>query len=90
METTPGPPEQEKYCINILCPRRIKMHYVTRRSYRMQKHMFIIMCPDALFVKSIPVPPEHEKEYMDVLWPTYTGMHYVTHRSHRMMETREG
>jgi hypothetical protein len=29
------------------------MHYVTRRSHRMQKHKFGVMCPDALFVESI-------------------------------------
>jgi hypothetical protein len=37
------------------------MHYVTHRSHRMQKHMFGIMCANALFVESIPVLPEHEK-----------------------------
>jgi hypothetical protein len=36
------------------------MHYVPRRSYRMQKHKFAIMCPSVLFVEPIPVPPEHE------------------------------
>jgi hypothetical protein len=34
------------------------MHYVTRRSHRMQKQKFSVMCPNTLFVKSIPVPPE--------------------------------
>jgi hypothetical protein len=37
------------------------MHYVTRRSYRMQKQKFDVMCPDALFDESVPVPTEHEK-----------------------------
>jgi hypothetical protein len=61
METTLGPPEQEKWCIDISLPGRTEMHYMTCRSHRMQKHKFGIKCLDPLFVKSIPVPPEHEK-----------------------------
>jgi hypothetical protein len=61
MGTTSGPPEHEKYCVNILHHGRSGMHYVTRRSYQMQKHNFIITCPDVLFIESVPVPPEHEK-----------------------------
>jgi hypothetical protein len=30
------------------------------RSYRMEKHMFGILCLDALSVESILVPPKHE------------------------------
>jgi hypothetical protein len=37
------------------------MHYVTRRSHRMQKHKFSTMCPDALVVEFVLVPHEHEK-----------------------------
>jgi hypothetical protein len=37
------------------------MPYMTRRSDQMQKHMFGVMCPDALVVESVPVPPEHDK-----------------------------
>jgi hypothetical protein len=36
------------------------MHYVTRRSYRMQKHKFGVTYPDANFVESVAIPPEHE------------------------------
>jgi hypothetical protein len=42
------------------------MHYVTRRSRWMQKHKFSILCPGALFVKSVPVHPKHEKWCVDV------------------------
>jgi hypothetical protein len=37
------------------------MHYVTRRSHRMQKQKFGVTCPNAIFVDSVPVRPEHEK-----------------------------
>jgi hypothetical protein len=37
------------------------MHYVTRRSHRMQKYKFGVMCPGALFVDTVLVPPEDEK-----------------------------
>jgi hypothetical protein len=60
------------------------MHYVARRSHRMQKHKFDITCPDALSVKSILVPPEHERYWVDVSWPT--GMHYMTHRSKQIQK----
>jgi hypothetical protein len=43
-----------------------QMHYVTRRSHRMQKHKFDVTLLDALYVNSIPVPPEHEKQRVDV------------------------
>jgi hypothetical protein len=62
------------------------MHYVTRRSHWVQKHMFSITCPDALFVESVPVPPEHVKYYVDVSRPILTGIHYVTSRSYRMQK----
>jgi hypothetical protein len=37
------------------------MHYMTHKSHRMEKHKFGVMCPGALFVKSILVTLEHEK-----------------------------
>jgi hypothetical protein len=37
METAPGPPEHEKECVDFLNPERTEMHYVTRKSYQMQK-----------------------------------------------------
>jgi hypothetical protein len=55
------PPENEKLCIDVLCPGRNGMHYVTRRSHQMQKHKFSVMCPEALFVEFVLVPPEHKK-----------------------------
>jgi hypothetical protein len=63
------------------------MRYVTHRSYRMPKHKFGVMCPDALFVKSVPAPPKHEKVCFGVWRPRLTGMHHVTCRSHRMQNT---
>jgi hypothetical protein len=62
------------------------MHYVTRSSHWMEKHMCSIMCHGTLFVLCIPVAPEHEKYRVKVSWPRLTGMHYVTHISHRMQK----
>jgi hypothetical protein len=36
------------------------MHYVTRRSHRIQKHKFNISCSGVLVVECIPGPPDHE------------------------------
>jgi hypothetical protein len=58
---TPVPPKHKKWCVDILHPGCTGTHYLTHTSHRMQKHMFTVMCPDALFVESIPVPTEHEK-----------------------------
>jgi hypothetical protein len=55
------------------------MHYVTRRSHRMQKHKSGVTCPTGC-------PFEHEKECIDILRTGCTGMHYVTNRSHRMQQ----
>jgi hypothetical protein len=66
------------------------MHYETCRSHQMQKHKFIVTCPNALFVKSVLVPPEHEKYCIDLLGPRRTRMHYVTHRSHWMQKHKFG
>jgi hypothetical protein len=82
METAPGPPENEKSCVDISCPRCTEMPYVTRGSHRMQKHKFVVTCPDAHFVQSVTVPPEHDKYCVDVSWLRCTGMHYMTRRSH--------
>jgi hypothetical protein len=69
VETAPGPPELEKWCIIILRPRCIGMHYVTHRSHRMHKYKIGVSCPSTLFVESGPVPPEHEKWWVDVSHP---------------------
>jgi hypothetical protein len=71
METTPGPPEHAKYCVDVLGPLEhekvcvnishrgcTRMHYVTHKSQRMYKHRFSVMCPDALSVESVPLRPE--------------------------------
>jgi hypothetical protein len=51
LESTLGPPEHKKLCVDISLPRCIGMHYMTHKSYRMQKHRFSITCPCALFVE---------------------------------------
>jgi hypothetical protein len=61
METAPGPPEHEKWCVDVLHPGCTRMHYVAHISHRMQKHKFGVTCLDLLFVESVPVPPEHDK-----------------------------
>jgi hypothetical protein len=43
--SVPVPPELEKYFIDVSRPRRIEMHYVTRRSHWMQKRKFVVTCP---------------------------------------------
>jgi hypothetical protein len=55
------PPEHEKQCFDVLRLGCIAMHYVTRRSHRIEKLKFGLRCPNAIFVKSVPIPPEHEK-----------------------------
>jgi hypothetical protein len=54
MKTAPGPPEHEKYSIDILWPKCTGMYYVTRRSHQMQKHKFGVTCPNTLFMKTTP------------------------------------
>jgi hypothetical protein len=54
MEITPGPPEQEKECLNISLPIRTGMHYVTRISHRMQKQKPSIPCLGTLFIETAP------------------------------------
>jgi hypothetical protein len=55
------PPEPEKWCVDISRPGCTEMHYVTRRSLRMQKHKFGATCHNTHFVESVLVPSEHEK-----------------------------
>jgi hypothetical protein len=61
LETTQDPPEHEKWCIDLSCPGRTRMHYVTGGYQQTQKHKFGVTCVGALFVESEPVWPEHEK-----------------------------
>jgi hypothetical protein len=56
----PGPPEHEKYYIDISFPRCSKTQYMTRISHCMQKHKFGVICLGALFVVSAPGPIENE------------------------------
>jgi hypothetical protein len=90
METALVPHEQDKQCIDVLCPGGSRMHYVTRRYHRIQKHKFGVKCPDALFVESEPVPAEQTKECVNVSRPVCTTMHYMTRRSHRMQKHKFG
>jgi hypothetical protein len=62
------------------------MHYVTRKSHRMQKHKFYITCPSALFMETILGPPKHEILCIDILCPGRIRMRYVTRRSHQMQK----
>jgi hypothetical protein len=48
VESTLGPPEYEKWCIDVSRHGHNGMHYMTRRSYQMKKYKFGIMCPEAL------------------------------------------
>jgi hypothetical protein len=62
------------------------MHYVTHRSHQMRKQKFGIMCPEALFVKSVLARPDLEKYCVDYSLSGRTEMHYLTRRSHRMQK----
>jgi hypothetical protein len=84
------PLEHEKECVQVSRIGHTGIHYVTRRSHRMQKHKFNITCPDALFVESASIPPEHEKYCVNVSRYEHTKMHYVTNRSHRMQKHKVG
>jgi hypothetical protein len=37
IETASGPPEHEKWCVDVSRPERSRMQYVTLRSHRMRK-----------------------------------------------------
>jgi hypothetical protein len=60
VKSVPVPPDYENYCVDISCPKRTGMHYVTHRSHQMQKHKFSVTCSGALFLESVPVPPDYE------------------------------
>jgi xanthine/CO dehydrogenase XdhC/CoxF family maturation factor len=77
-----------KKSVNVSSPGHTRMHYVTHRSHRMQKHKIGITCLGALSVIFVLVAAEHEKYYVNVLRPGHTGMHYVTHRSHQMQKQK--
>jgi hypothetical protein len=87
METTPGPPEHEKLCVDVSHPIPTEMDYVTRRSHRKEEHQFGVTCPDVLLVESTPVLRKYEKLLVDVSRPRRTEMHYVTSRSHECKNT---
>jgi hypothetical protein len=55
------PTEQEKQCIDVSRPGRIRMHYVTRRYHRIQKHKLGVTSAYAHFLETAPGPPEPEK-----------------------------
>jgi hypothetical protein len=52
-----GPPEHEKYFVDISCPERTGIHYMTRRSHQMQKHKFGVTCLSLLFMETAPGAP---------------------------------
>jgi hypothetical protein len=63
VESTPGPPEHEKGCIDVSCHGHLRIQHVTRRSHQMKEHKFNVTCPPPpLFVEYVPVPPEYEKQ----------------------------
>jgi hypothetical protein len=61
VESVLEPPGQEKLCIDVSCPGRTEMLYMTRISNWMQKQKFSETCPAALFMETAQGPPEHEK-----------------------------
>jgi hypothetical protein len=85
--TAPGPPVQEKWCVDVSRPGRTRMHYMTHRSHWMQNHKFRVTCPDALFVEFVPVSSE-PKRHVYVSQPGGTREHYVT-RSSPWMQTHK-
>jgi hypothetical protein len=67
MGPAPGPPENEKYCVDVSHPGRTKTRYVTSRSYMMPKQKFVITGPGALLVGPTSAPPEHKKLCFSIL-----------------------
>jgi hypothetical protein len=61
-------------------------HYVTHRSYQMQKYKFSVSCRNALFMGCTLGPLEHQKYCVDVPHHGCTKMHYVIHGSHLMQK----
>jgi hypothetical protein len=90
MENTLGPSEHEKQYVDVSCPGRSGMHYVTHRSQRLQKHKICVTCPGALFMEYALGPPEREKWSVDISRPGRTGMHYDTRISHWMQKHKFG
>jgi hypothetical protein len=57
----PGPPENEKKCVDVSHLGRTRMCYVTSRSHEMQKHKFGVTCPNVLLFRPALGPPKKEK-----------------------------
>jgi hypothetical protein len=66
------------------------MHYVTRRTHRMQKHKFCIMCPSADLIEITPGLLEHENCCVDISHPGLTKVPNVTRRFHFMQKHNFG
>jgi hypothetical protein len=62
------------------------MDYVTRRTHRMQKHMFGVTYLGTLILENILV----NKSMKSVLRPKCAGINYVTHRSHQVQNHKLG
>jgi hypothetical protein len=72
VETTPGPPEHEKLCIDVSRPEHTRMHHMTQRSHRIKKQFWCNVSHRAFYgIRTVP---------------RRTKMHYVTRRSHRMQK----
>jgi hypothetical protein len=63
VESVPVPPEHEKLCVDISCLGHTGVHYVTRRSHRMQKKQVQHNVSRSAFCVSTfhaPDAPEHD------------------------------
>jgi hypothetical protein len=56
-----GPTRAQKIVCRCFVPERTRMHYVTHRSHRMQKHKFGVTCNSVFFMETEPVSLEHKK-----------------------------
>jgi hypothetical protein len=72
IETTSGPSEHEHFWVDVSRLRCTRMHLVCRRSYRRQKHKFVITCLGEPLMETAPGPLEHEKQCVNVLRPECT------------------
>jgi hypothetical protein len=61
VEFVPILPENDKLCVGDSHHGRSGTNYVTHKSHLVQKHMFGVTCPGALFVEFVLMPPENEK-----------------------------
>jgi hypothetical protein len=61
IEIAPGPLDHEKWCVNISHTESTGMHYMTRRSYQIQKHKFSVTYPAWFFMETATGPPFYEK-----------------------------